>query len=76
MLKIRGHSIAHLDPLEINTPEVPENSTTKAIHASFNFGKLDRNSESTWLRYIQCIMFRSPCFIHRFLLIYSLSIQL
>lgn len=41
MLKIRGHSIAHLDPLDINIPEVPENSTTKAIHASFNFGKLD-----------------------------------
>lgn len=41
MLKIRGHSIAHLDPLDINIPEVPDNSTTKAIHASFNFGKFD-----------------------------------
>lgn len=51
MLKIRGHSIAHLDPLDINIAEVPENSTTKAIHASFNFGKFHSNSESTWLRY-------------------------
>uniref|UniRef100_A0A1B0G1X4 2-oxoglutarate dehydrogenase, mitochondrial n=1 Tax=Glossina morsitans morsitans TaxID=37546 RepID=A0A1B0G1X4_GLOMM len=39
--QIRGHNIAHLDPLEISTPDLPGNSTTKAVYASFNFGEQD-----------------------------------
>ncbi|XP_037827006.1 2-oxoglutarate dehydrogenase, mitochondrial-like isoform X2 [Lucilia sericata] len=37
--QIRGHNVAHLDPLEISIPELPGNSTTKAIYANFSFGK-------------------------------------
>ncbi|XP_062128244.1 2-oxoglutarate dehydrogenase-like, mitochondrial isoform X2 [Drosophila sulfurigaster albostrigata] len=39
--QIRGHNIAHLDPLEINTPELPGNSSTKSIYANFSFGEQD-----------------------------------
>ncbi|XP_073843851.1 2-oxoglutarate dehydrogenase complex component E1-like isoform X4 [Musca autumnalis] len=39
--QIRGHNIAHLDPLEINSPELPGNSSTKAIYANFSFGEQD-----------------------------------
>lgn len=39
--QIRGHNIAHLDPLDIMTADLPENSTTKAIYANFNFGEHD-----------------------------------
>ncbi|XP_037934155.1 2-oxoglutarate dehydrogenase, mitochondrial isoform X5 [Teleopsis dalmanni] len=39
--QIRGHNIAHLDPLEINIADLPDNSTTKAIYANFNFGEND-----------------------------------
>ncbi|XP_055847037.1 2-oxoglutarate dehydrogenase-like, mitochondrial isoform X2 [Episyrphus balteatus] len=39
--QIRGHNIAHLDPLEINIAELPENSTTRAIYANFSFGQND-----------------------------------
>ncbi|XP_034133262.1 2-oxoglutarate dehydrogenase-like, mitochondrial isoform X3 [Drosophila guanche] len=39
--QIRGHNIAHLDPLEINSPELPGNSSTKTIYANFSFGEQD-----------------------------------
>ncbi|XP_037722256.1 2-oxoglutarate dehydrogenase-like, mitochondrial isoform X2 [Drosophila subpulchrella] len=39
--QIRGHNIAHLDPLEINSPELPGNSSTKSIYANFSFGEQD-----------------------------------
>ncbi|XP_059216850.1 2-oxoglutarate dehydrogenase complex component E1 isoform X4 [Stomoxys calcitrans] len=39
--QIRGHNIAHLDPLEINSAELPRNSTIKVIHATFDFGEQD-----------------------------------
>ncbi|XP_030386169.1 2-oxoglutarate dehydrogenase-like, mitochondrial isoform X2 [Scaptodrosophila lebanonensis] len=39
--QIRGHNVAHLDPLEINTPELPGNSSTKSIYANFSFGEQD-----------------------------------
>ncbi|XP_011183823.1 2-oxoglutarate dehydrogenase-like, mitochondrial isoform X2 [Zeugodacus cucurbitae] len=39
--QIRGHNIAHLDPLEINVAELPDNCSTKAIYANFSFGEQD-----------------------------------
>ncbi|CAD7082999.1 unnamed protein product [Hermetia illucens] len=38
---IRGHNIARLDPLGINVAELPDNCSTKAIYANFNFGDQD-----------------------------------
>lgn len=36
--QIRGHQVAHIDPLGINTAELMENPI-KFIYDSYNFGK-------------------------------------
>nr|XP_036671983.1 2-oxoglutarate dehydrogenase-like, mitochondrial isoform X2 [Drosophila suzukii] len=43
--QIRGHNIAHLDPLEINSPELPGNSSTKSIYANFSFEPSEQDME-------------------------------
>ncbi|XP_034656823.1 2-oxoglutarate dehydrogenase-like, mitochondrial isoform X2 [Drosophila subobscura] len=43
--QIRGHNIAHLDPLEINSPELPGNSSTKTIYANFSFEPSEQDME-------------------------------